>query len=136
MNVLEDTLRDHRLRATPQRVAVLEAVMASDHPDAETVYAVARGHLKSMSLATVYHVLDKLSEVGLVSVLDFAGRRLYDGRVNDHDHVRCRGCGRVDDVDRDGGTRIVVPEGHGWRMHQASLLWEGLCTECQGRMAP
>ncbi len=135
MDVLEDILRNYGLRATPQRAAVLKAVMASDHPDADTVYALAREHQPSMSLATVYHVLDKLSEVGLVSVLDFAGRRLYDGRISDHDHVRCRRCGRVDDVDRDQETRIVTAQCPGWRIHHAAVLWEGLCPVCQQGMA-
>lgn len=132
---LENTLRDHGLRATPQRVAVLEAVMASDHPDAEAIYEFARSHQQSMSLATVYHVLDKLYLAGLVSVLDFTSRRLYDGRTTAHDHVRCRDCGRVDDMQRVVDTRLVPPAGDGWLIQDAALVWEGLCLQCQGRRA-
>nr|WP_275107368.1 Fur family transcriptional regulator [Sulfobacillus harzensis] len=128
---MEEKLRTHGLRATPQRVAVMEALLAEDHPDAETIFAHTRKQQQSMSLATVYHVLEKFEEAGLVSRLEMSGRRLYDGRTVPHDHVRCRACGRIEDVLRHPETQVMAPRGHGWRLTAPSLTWDGVCPDCQ-----
>ena len=128
---MEEELRAHGLRATPQRVVVLEALGALSHPDAEAVLAYAQTRQASMSVATVYNVLEKLRLAGLVNVLEVRGRRCFDIRMDSHDHVRCRQCGRLDDMARHPGTRIVVPEESHWVIDDQSLVWEGLCPSCQ-----
>ncbi len=128
---IEEFLRDRGLRATPQRVLVVEALMDASHPDVETIFAYAQARQSTMSLATVYNVLDKLRAAGVVMVLDFHGRRYYDLRVESHDHVRCRNCGRLDDILRDPNTRLIRPAAHPWVIEDQSLVWQGLCPVCQ-----
>lgn len=124
-------LRQYGLRATPQRITVMQALTAVSHPDADQVYAYARERQASLSLATVYHVLDKFEDVGLISILEFHGRRYYDVRTEKHDHIRCRGCGRLTDVERDPKTILTQPDAQTWRILDQSLVWEGLCPACQ-----
>lgn len=51
---LASTLRSHSLRVTPQRLAVLAVLHASDqHLSAEEVYENVRNVMPSVSLATV-----------------------------------------------------------------------------------
>lgn len=132
---LEAQLRDYGLRATPQRVVVLEGLVATSHPDAETIYAFAQARHPSLSLATVYNVLEKLTQAGLVRTLEFHGRRCYDLRIESHDHVRCRNCGKLADVERDPATRLIQPPSAAWLIQDESLVWEGLCPDCRGGMA-
>ena len=128
---VEELLREHGLRATPQRMTVVMALTHLSHPDADAVYSYARGRLSSMSLATVYNVLDKLRQVGLITMLDLHGRRYFDLRVEPHDHVRCRNCGQLLDVARDPGTRLVMPSVASWMIENQELVWEGLCPSCR-----
>lgn len=52
-----------------------------------------------ISLGTVYRNLEILSRWGLAQKLDLAGaRRRFDGLMEDHYHVRCVGCGKVEDL--------------------------------------
>jgi Fur family peroxide stress response transcriptional regulator len=124
-------LRDHGLRATPQRAIVIEALMALSHPDADSIFAYAQERQPSMSLATVYNVLDKLKAAGLVHMLELHGRRYFDVRLDHHDHVHCRKCGQLADVNRPSGTRLVAPRLASWHIEDQALIWEGLCPVCQ-----
>lgn len=124
-------LRENGLRATPQRAIVIEALMELSHPDADAIFGYAQERQPSMSLATVYNVLDKLRGAGLVHMLDLHGRRYFDVRLEHHDHVHCRQCGQLADVNRPFGTRLVVPQLTAWQIDDQALIWEGLCPECQ-----
>lgn len=128
---MEEELRAQGLRATPQRVVVMEALRALSHPDAEAVLAFAQTRRTSMSVATVYNVLEKLRAAGLVAAVDVRGRRCFDIRTESHDHVRCRQCGRLDDMARHPATRIVALDQASWVIDDQSLMWEGLCPACQ-----
>ena len=56
--------------------------------------------LPGTSTPTVYATLELLVELGLVRKLCFdAGTALYDARTEPHQHVVCRHCGRVEDLD-------------------------------------
>lgn len=127
----ETLLRQHGLRATPQRAIVMEALMSLSHPDVDAVFAYAQRRQSSMSLATVYNVLEKFRAAGLVALLDFHGRRYFDMRVEHHDHVHCRECGRLADVSRDPATQLVVPSVASWVIDDQALVWEGVCPACQ-----
>jgi Fe2+ or Zn2+ uptake regulation protein len=124
-------LQSAGLKATPQRLLVLDALRQLSHPDVDAIFRHAVAHHAGLSLATVYHVLEKFEQAGLIVQLEFNGRRYYDIRRDAHDHVRCRRCGRLDDVNRDPRTRLVFTPGSAWVVESQSLLWEGICPDCQ-----
>lgn len=96
---------DHRLRSlggrsTRQRRAVHAALAARhDHPTAEALHREIRGRLPGLSLATVYRTLEVLARAGLaIRLADASGVARFDARTDPHDHLRCLGCGRVEDL--------------------------------------
>lgn len=124
-------LRHVGLRVTRQRSVVLQALMALPHPDVAAIYGCARQHHPTLSLATVYNVLDTLRAVGLVAILEYRGRRHFDVRIDRHDHIRCRRCGLVADVVRHPLTRVERPPSSTWIIEGQAMVWEGLCPSCQ-----
>lgn len=70
---------------------------ASDHPDAEQVFARARKKDPKISLATVYRGLKALADLGLVITHDFGDNRArYEVKHDDHhDHLICIESGAV-----------------------------------------
>jgi len=61
-------LRDHDFRITPQRMAVLRVLAASEgHPTVETIYERIRAEFPTTSLATIYKTVSLL-KVLLVAV--------------------------------------------------------------------
>src|SRR5262249_59374589 len=69
-----------------------------DHPTADWVYRQARRRLPRISLGTVYRNLKRLAEEGLIREIHAGGHPArFDGNTGRHYHIRCLGCGRVND---------------------------------------
>lgn len=130
----EAELRDHGLRVTAARLAVLDAVDDHQHADADTVLRAARAALGSVSVQAVYDVLHTLTDHGLLRRIEPAGHPArYERRVDDnHHHVVCRGCGAVADVDCTvGHAPCLAPSTtQGFRIDTAEVTFWGLCASC------
>jgi len=128
-----------KLRMTRQRRVVLEALAGvRTHPTAEEVYRMVRRRLPRISLGTVYRNLELLSERGLIGKLEAGGsRRRFDAEVREHYHVRCLGCGRVEDVSARPviASRKAVGGESGYEIVGHRLEWVGLCPECTRKRA-
>lgn len=87
-------------RHTAQRAAVYRYLKnVTTHPTADEIFTQVREVLPEISLATVYKALEAFVESGVSRKLTMGGGPArYDGRTDDHDHVRCMKCGTVRDV--------------------------------------
>jgi Fur family peroxide stress response transcriptional regulator len=134
---LVTALRAKGYRLTPQRLAVLRALVQSpDHPSVEQVYEEVRRQHPMISRATVYKTVETLKGMGQVLELEFSGAgNRYDGRrVEPHPHLVCRGCGRIQDLELPGLMREAteVAQKRGYELLGHRLDFYGLCPECQG----
>ena len=124
------------IRMTESRKAILTALGGTRaHPTADEVYAMVRAELPKVSLGTVYRNLDLLAKQGLIRMLATAGeQRRYDGMLEDHHHIRCEVCGRVDDINLEDTERLDEPlvDGRGYEVHGYTLCFTGVCRECAG----
>lgn len=93
-------------RNTIQKQLVLEAVaQLHNHPTAEQVYAQVVKEHPTISKATVYRNLASLSEDGRLRHLPMpAGADRFDHRLDEHAHIECMACGRLDDVEFSAGA--------------------------------
>src|SRR6267142_397881 len=134
VEALDHVLRSRGERATRQRRAVYAALLErTDHPTAEALHRVARRRIPGMSLATVYTTLEVLVNAGLAGRLAGAdGASHYDARTDGHDHRRCLGCGRIDDLDR-SPQRTPAPDtchAPGFRAVDCRIEIVGYCAAC------
>ena len=124
------------IRMTESRKAILTALGGTRaHPTADEVYAMVRAELPKVSLGTVYRNLDLLAKQGLIRTLATAGeQRRYDGMLEDHHHIRCEVCGRVDDINLEDTERLdeLLVDGRGYEVHGYTLCFTGVCRECAG----
>ena len=129
-----DVLREHGLRVTAPRVAVYTALHALPHATAEDVTTHVRGALGTVSNQAVYDVLGALEDAGLVRRIEPAGHPArFESRVADnHHHVVCRSCGRVDDIDCaiGGAPCLDAGEASGFAIDEAEITFWGLCPDC------
>ncbi len=129
-----DELRGAGLRVTAARVALLEAVRAGDHLDAEAIAAAVRDRLGHISLQAVYEALHALTAAGLVRRIEPAGGPArYEGRTGDnHHHVVCRSCGSVADSDCAVGEApcLTASDDHGFAIDEAEVIYWGTCPAC------
>lgn len=127
-------LRSAGLRVTGPRVAVLNAVAARPHSDADTVAAVVRAESGSVSTQAVYDVLRACANAGLLRRIEPAGSpALYETRIADnHHHLVCRGCRRVVDVDCVVGKApcLEPADSQGFVVEEAEIVFWGVCADC------
>ena len=127
-------LRRAELRATAPRLAVL-SLLAGDrrHPTAEQIHEALRGAHPSLSLSTVYGILEVFARAGLCRRLFGGGGLLrVDGMLEEHDHAVCRTCGRIFDV---GRGRLAIPSPPvslpgGLRVAGVRLEYDVICPKC------
>lgn len=128
---------DILMRNTRQRQVVLDIVRNTDtHPTADWVYEQARKVIPNISLGTVYRLLGRLREEGLVAQLETGSRKSrFDGQPGPHQHIVCERCGRIADVPDvvDQAARERVQRLTGYRVSAHRVEWFGLCPECQRR---
>ncbi|MEU2614855.1 Fur family transcriptional regulator [Micromonospora sp. NPDC007271] len=127
-------LRGAALRVTRPRVAVLSAVLAHPHADTDSIIRAVRRNLPDVSHQAVYDVLRALTAAGLVRRIQPPGSvARYESRVGDnHHHVVCRSCGRIDDVDCAVGAApcLTASDDHGFSIDEAEVVYRGLCPGC------
>ncbi len=130
----EVILRGRGVQVTAQRLAVLRAVAALPHCTADDVAARVRGEIGAVSRQAVYDALSVLVERGIVRRIEPAGSAArYEDRVGDnHHHVVCRVCGRMEDVDCAVGAKPCLAASHaaGFRIDEAEVTYWGLCPAC------
>jgi len=131
-------LRDSGHRITPQRLCILEALLAANsHPSAEEIFAQVQRVSPTTSLATVYKTLDTLRDMGEVMEMEVGdGRFHYDGvHPQFHPHAICTRCGRITDIEIPGLTGLPEQAGEasGYEIHGQRVEFYGLCRECQNQ---
>ena len=133
-------LRRAGLRVTEQRVCVLTQVRRHQHADAETLVRATREQLGKVSTQAVYDVLGALADAGIVRRIEPAGKpALFEVDIHDnHHHVVCRECGRIEDVPCAAGRRpcLDAPDTHGFVIDEAEVVYWGICARCAPTQAP
>ena len=136
----EAQLRAASLRVTRPRLAVLTALRDHRHVDTDTVIALVRAGLPTVSLQAVYDVLRALTDAGLVRRIQPAGATArYESRVGDnHHHVVCRSCGAIADVDCAVGHApcLTADDDHGFVVDEAEVVYWGTCPDCATNSTP
>ena len=133
-------LEEKGFRITPQRIAVLKILAASEnHPSVEMIYEKVRREFPTTSLATIYKTVTLLRELNEVLELGFPeGSNRYDGhRPYPHPHVICTECGRIIDPDLERLTDLkqeLVSE-TGFKITSHRLDFFGICPACQTKKA-
>jgi Fur family transcriptional regulator, stress-responsive regulator len=143
-------LRQAGLRNTPQRRAVLIALGRAPHSTAAELAAAvttaasrvgaagdpAVASVDGLSRQGLYNVLEDLTRAGLVQSIEPAGSAArYEMRVGDnHHHLVCRRCGRIEDVScAVGAAPCLQPlEFEGFTVDEAEVIWWGMCDACSG----
>jgi len=127
--------RKRGVAVTPQRLAVIQALLASEnHPSTDDICAAVRRRHPHVSLATVHRILNEFCEVGearKVTLLHDVAR--YDGNVEPHHHVVCIRCRRVHDIEIPGADELLqgTPSLGQFALLRCSFEIEALCRRCQ-----
>lgn len=136
MHSMVSKLRGHDFRITPQRLAVIRVLAASQgHPSVERIYETVRQEFPTTSIATIYktvNVLKQINELLEISFPDWSNR--YDGyRPFPHPHVICIRCQKIIDPDLDSLKDMTaeVADETGFDILSHRLDFFGICGDCK-----
>lgn len=113
------------------RVKIQEIIENShSHPTAEEVFRLLRETFPQVVRATVYNNLNALCEAGLVRKVSVQGMPDRYDRIRRHDHLVCKACGHLVDLDLSDLThqlqrQVSVP----FLSYDLKLVY--LCEQCQ-----
>jgi Fur family transcriptional regulator, peroxide stress response regulator len=126
--------RDRGIRVTAQRLAVFHALIRDPgHPAADSLYEALRETMPSLSLSTVYRILESLEKEGLIRKVSAQnGVARYDGNIAPHQHLVCRSCGRMTDLVEESFARLRLTGFRfaGFIAEELDIRIVGICLEC------
>lgn len=134
--LFDDYLKQHGLRRTRERFAILETLYQSkEHLDAEEIFRKLRRRRYAISRATVYNTLDLLVTCELAVRHQFDPHtaryeRAYGSRQ--HDHLICICCQRITEFCDPRIHQISTRMGALFDFHIShhSLILYGYCANC------
>ena len=96
---IKNKLDEAGLKATHPRIVVLNELMISnDHPTAEAIHHSLKEANPSISIGSVYRVLDVLVESGLIQRVSVRkGSMRYDANMEPHGHIYCLKSHKIQD---------------------------------------
>lgn len=131
----EQRSRERGIRVTPQRLAVYRALVGDpSHPSAEALYARLKPELPSLSLTSVYRILETLVSQGFARKISSAdGLGHFDANLEKHQHLVCRVCGRLEDCYVPSLAALQLPDGAlgAFRIEEIAVQIVGLCPQCR-----
>ena len=109
-------------------LALIEA--SHDHLTAEQVFHALRERCPGVALATVYNNLNRLWQEERIRKISVEGMPDRYDRIRRHDHVVCKGCGRLLDVDL-GDLTAQLERAAGRPILAYDLKLIDLCQACR-----
>lgn len=99
INETKDKLADKGLKVTPQRIAILEAIIKlNNHPTADNIIDYIRKNNPNIATATVYKVLDALTENQLIKKVKTEKDIMrYDAMMEKHHHIYYSNSDNIED---------------------------------------
>lgn len=121
-------------RNTMQKTIVLNALRSlGNHPTADNVYEYIQKDYPSISRATVYRVLNRSAESGMIQKVNVNnGADHFDHTLSPHYHICCKVCGRVCDAELPymEGLERKAGEHTGYIITGYSIQFDGYCPDC------
>ena len=121
-------IRGRGYKATPQRMAVLRALVAEQHQRLEEI----RVRCPDIGLVTLYRTLELLGKLGIVRRLDLGDGRRYELAEDHHHHMICESCGDISEFEECPLDPERVSLGSSeFEVRSHSIEVYGQCAECR-----
>jgi len=127
-------LKQSSLKATFQRINILENVEIHGHISIDDIYAQVIKVHPSLSLATVYKNIILMVEKGILIEVPITGQKSkYEIKKANHIHLICTKCTKVEDrphtKEIDEAFEDMSQENH-FELTKQQINLYGVCSEC------
>ncbi len=122
-------------RYSKQREVILDILRSTtSHPLATDIYIKAREIIPNISLGTVYRNLSDLCKSGeIISFCVDGGGEHFDANPKPHNHLYCRTCKRVIDIDNPYADEFISKSANDLNIEidYYDLIFYGKCSDCK-----
>ena len=95
---IHQKLKSAGLRVTPQRIAVLEAIIRSNHPSADKISSKVKELHPNIATGTIYKILEVFVQVGIIRKIETQSDVMrYDAILQLHHHLQDERSSRIED---------------------------------------
>jgi Fur family ferric uptake transcriptional regulator/Fur family peroxide stress response transcriptional regulator len=127
------------LKATFQRMNILDVVDKYGHMSVEDIYEEVTKVHPSLSLATIYKNIILMQESDILVEVPIAGRKSkYELAKADHMHLICTECGGVEDkmcLEATDKIFSELTEEEHFKLNKRQVNLYGICASCQQAIA-
>jgi len=133
MNKYTNILREHNLKATPQRLAIADILYKKGHADIEFLYELMLKKFSSISLATIYKNINLMLENSFIQEVKIPNAKsVYELTKNTHSHLVCQKCGEVEDITLDLNNIIKsASKKSDFIVNKTDFILSGVCHNCK-----
>jgi len=126
-------LKQYHLKATPQRLAIIQLMHHSGHISIDELYQEVKKRFSSISLATLYKNIHTMLDVSLIREVKIPGQKTkYEISKESHAHVLCTACNEIKDVPLEASSLLQKSiDASQYKVEEVSVVISGLCPECQ-----
>lgn len=101
-------LKNSGLKITPQRIAVLQAVVGSNHPTVEQISNKVKKQHASIATGTIYKILEVFVNIGIIRKIDTQSDVMrYDAILDAHHHLQDENGALIEDYFDDELLQLV-----------------------------
>ena len=132
MKNFTETLRTYNLKATPQRLVIIESIHRYGHINIDTLYDEVKSKFSSISLATIYKNINSMISNALLQEVKIPNEKsVYEIIKEKHSHLVCKDCGKIFDIMVD--TKDIsdsISHDYKFNIEQTDLVFSGKCNSC------
>ena len=125
-------LQEKNLKATHQRLAILETMNNLKHVSIENLYDLLLATYPTLSKATIYRNVKELIAIGIITEIKIPDMPTnYEITKMPHIHLVCKICNKIED--RIVDTKCFVDEATkdiGFKIERSNITLVGVCSEC------
>lgn len=129
------SLREHNLKATPQRLAIVDILDINGHVTIEYLYNCMIKKFDSISLATIYKNINLMLENSFIQEVKIPdAKSVYELTKSRHSHLVCEKCLSVEDIAIDlEEIQKSANEKTYFMIESATMVFSGICEKCNKR---
>jgi len=127
-----DILKLHSLKATPQRLCILDVLEKHGHVTLEGVEQLTKLKFPTLSLSTIYRNINEMVKKEILSEVKIADKKdYYEITKENHAHLICSKCGKIEDFIINTDDIIKKAQASTCsKISSATIFFDTVCKEC------
>ncbi|MBL0703746.1 MAG: transcriptional repressor [Sulfurospirillum sp.] len=127
-----DILKANSLKATPQRLCILDVLKNHGHATLEDIERFTKVQFPTLSLSTIYRNIDEMLKKEILTEIKLVNKKeYYEIKKENHTHMVCENCGKIEDfiIDTDEIIKKYQTSTCS-KIHKITISFNSTCKEC------